>query len=87
MHFLAQTDLKTQIETFFNDIKGILQILAPICAFIGLVGAGIIYMGSSWPVVGKLKRDNPDLMNNMFIGMAVLLAAGTVSSLVVFSGT
>jgi phage-related minor tail protein len=78
-------DLKTQLETFFTDIKDILKIIAPICAFIGLIGAGIIYLGSSWPVIGKMKRDNPDLMNNMFIGMAVLLAAGTVSSLIVFA--
>ncbi len=78
-------DLKTQLEQFFTDIKDVLKILAPICAFIGLVGAGIIYLGSSWPVIGKAKRDNPDLMNNMFIGMAVLLAAGTISSLIVFA--
>ena len=77
-------DLKTQIEQFFNDLKGIMQILAPICAFIGLVGSGVIYMGSSWPVVGRLKRNNPEMMDNMFIGMAVLLAAGTISSLIVF---
>ena len=78
-------DLKSQIEQFFTDIKGVMQILAPICAFIGLVGAGVIYMGSSWPVVGRLKRNNPELMDNMFIGMAVLIAAGTISSLVVFA--
>lgn len=78
-------DLKTQIQQFFTDIKDVLKLIAPICAFIGLIGAGIIYMGSSWPVIGKLKRDNPDLMNNMFVGMAVLLAAGTVSALIVFS--
>jgi len=78
-------DLKTQIQNFFTDIKTILQLIAPICAFIGLVGAGIIYMGSSWPVIGKLKQNNPDLMNNMFIGMAVLLVASTAASLVVFA--
>jgi hypothetical protein len=78
-------DLKSQIEQFFTDIKGVMQILAPVCAFIGLVGAGIIYMGSSWPVIGRLKRNNPELMDNMFIGMAVLLAAGTISSLIVFA--
>ena len=78
-------DLKSQIEQFFTDIKGVMQILAPLCAFIGLVGAGIIYMGSSWPVIGRLKRNNPELMDNMFIGMAVLLAAGTISSLIVFA--
>jgi hypothetical protein len=78
-------DLKSQIEQFFRDIKDVLQIIAPLMAFIGIVGAGIIYLGSSWPIVGKLKRENPDLMNNLFIGMGVLLAAGTVSSLIVFS--
>ena len=78
-------DLKTQIQQFFSDIRDVLKLIAPICAFIGLMGAGIIYMGSSWPVVGKLKRDNPDLMNNMLIGMGVLLAAVTISSLIVFS--
>jgi len=31
-------DLKTQIEQFFTDIKNVLRTLAPICAFIGLVG-------------------------------------------------
>jgi hypothetical protein len=78
-------DLKSQIEQFFRDFKDVLQIIAPLMAFIGIVGAGIIYLGSSWPIVGKLKRENPDLMNNLFIGMGVLLAAGTVSSLIVFS--
>ncbi len=78
-------DLKTQITQFFSDIKDVLKIIAPLMAFIGIVGAGVIYLGSSWPIVGKLKRDNPDLMNNMFIGMGVLLAAGTLSSLIVFS--
>jgi len=78
-------DLKTQVEQFFNDIKDVLKLVAPVCAFIGLVGAGIIYLGSSWPVIGRMKRDNPDLMNNMFIGMGILLAAGTVSALIVFT--
>jgi len=78
-------DLKTQVEQFFNDIKDVLKLVAPVCAFIGLVGAGIIYLGSSWPVIGRMKRDNPDLMNNMFIGMGILLAAGTISALIVFT--
>ena len=78
-------DLKTQIQTFFSDIKDVLQLIAPICAFIGLVGAGIIYLGSSWPVIGRLKQNNPDLMNNMFIGMAVLMIASTAASLIVFA--
>ena len=78
-------DLKTQISTFFSDIKGTLQIITPIVAFIGLTGAGIIYMGSSWPIISKLKRDNPDMMNNMAVGLAVIFAASTLASLVVYS--
>ncbi len=78
-------DLKTQIQNFFNDTKDVLKLITPLIAFIGLTGAGIIYMGSSWPVIGKLKRDNPDLMNNMFIGMGVILAAGTVASFIVYA--
>ncbi len=40
-------DLKTQIQTFFSDIKDVLQLIAPICAFIGLVGAGAVLI-SGW---------------------------------------
>ncbi len=38
-------DLKSQIEQFFRDIKDVLQIIAPLMAFIGIVGAGIISYG------------------------------------------
>jgi hypothetical protein len=78
-------DLKAQIEQFFTDVKDIAKILAPIAAFVGIVGAGIIYTGAGLPVISTLKRNNPDLMNNILIGMAVLIAAGTISSLIVYS--
>ncbi|MEP7285030.1 MAG: hypothetical protein ABI947_04595 [Chloroflexota bacterium] len=78
-------DLKTQIEQFFTDVKDIAKLLAPVAAFIGIVGAGIIYTGAGLPVIGTLKRNNPDLMNNILIGMGVLIAAGTISSLIVYT--
>lgn len=78
-------DLKTQIEQFFNDFKDIMKIIAPTCAFIGLLGAGIIYVGSGWGPIARVKQNNPDLMNNLLLGMCIMLAAGTVSSFIVFA--
>ncbi len=78
-------DLKTSIQNFFNDIKDVLKIVAPTMLFIGMIGAGVIYAGSAWPPIYNLKRSNPDLMNNLLIGTVVLLAAGTISSLIVFA--
>ncbi len=78
-------DLKTQITNFLNDLKDIAKLVAPVMAFIGIVGAGVIYTGAGLPVISKLKRDNPDLMHSILIGMVVLIAAGTVSGLIAYS--
>ncbi len=78
-------DLKASVQKLFEDIKDVLKIVAPIMVFIGMVGAGILYAGSSWPPINYLKRNNPDLMNSLLVGIGILLAAGTISSLIVFS--
>jgi hypothetical protein len=78
-------DLKTQMTTLFNDIKDIAKIVAPIMAFVGIIGAGIIYTGAALPIVSTWKRNNPDLMNSIFTGMLVLVAAGTISGLIAYA--
>ncbi len=78
-------DLKAQIEQFFTDLKGVLQIITPVIAFIGVVGLGIMYLGSGWPIISKFRRDNPDMANNVALGLVFCIAAGTLSSLIVFS--
>ena len=78
-------DLKTQITTFFNDVKDIAKIVAPVMAFVGIIGAGVIYTGAALPIIGNWKRNNPDLMNTIFVGMIVLIAAGTISGLIAYT--
>lgn len=45
----------TAVEGFFNDVKALAQIIAPIFAFLGVLGLGLMYLGSSLPVVGDWK--------------------------------
>ena len=78
-------DLKTQIQQFFTDAKDVLRLITPMIAFIGIVGLGVMYLGSSWPIIGSFRRNNPDMANNVALGLAFCIAAGTLSSLIVFS--
>jgi hypothetical protein len=78
-------DLKTQIEQFFTDAKSIMQVVAPVVAFLGFVGVGVMYMGSSWPLISKFKRDNPDMASTVILGLIFTIAASSLAALVSFS--
>jgi hypothetical protein len=78
-------DLKSSIEQFFNDAREIAKVVAPAMAFIGIIGLGCIYMGSSLPIISSFKRNNPDALNTVTLGLVILIAAGSLTSLVVFS--
>ncbi len=78
-------DLKTQIEQFFTDAKSIMQVVAPVVAFLGFVGLGVMYMGASWPIISKFKRDNPDMASTVILGLIFCIAASTLATLISFS--
>ena len=48
-------DLSTAIEQFFGDVQTAAQTIAPLIAVIGFIGLGVMYMGSSWPIIGDWK--------------------------------
>ena len=48
-------DLATAIEQFFGDVQTAAQTIAPLIAVIGFIGLGVMYMGSSWPIIGDWK--------------------------------
>lgn len=52
---LTALNLGEFIQQLFSDIRDVAQIIAPIAAVIGFLGLGIMYMGSSWPIVGDWK--------------------------------
>ena len=43
-----------------------------------------MYMGSSWPIIGQWKQDNPRAANQVVMGLIFVIAASTVASLISF---
>jgi phage-related minor tail protein len=78
-------NLRTFIEQLFTDIRDVAQIIAPLAAVIGFLGLGIMYMGSSWPIVGDWKRDNPKAANQVVIGLLFVVFAASVTTLITFA--
>jgi phage-related minor tail protein len=78
-------NLRDFIEQLFTDIRDVAQIIAPLAAVIGFLGLGIMYMGSSWPIVGDWKRDNPKAANQVVIGLLFVVFAASVTALITFA--
>lgn len=77
-------DLSQAIQDLFSDIRDVAQIIAPIAAIIGFIGLGIMYMGSSWPIIGQWKQDNPRAANQVVVGLLFVVFASSVTALVSF---
>jgi hypothetical protein len=77
--------VSTAIEAFFTDLKALLQIIAPIFAFLGVVGIGLMYMGSSFPIVSDWKKNNPQAASSVVMGLVFVLLASSVASLISFT--
>ncbi len=77
-------DLATAIEQFFGDVQAAAQTVAPIVAVIGFLGLGIMYLGSSWPIIADWKRDNPKAANQVVIGLLFVIFASSVTTLITF---
>ena len=77
--------LKDAIQQLFTDARDIAQLIAPIAAVLGFLGLGIMYMGSSWPLVGDWKRDNPKAANQVVMGLLFIIAASSVTTIISFS--
>jgi hypothetical protein len=43
------------LEQWFSEAQAVAQIVAPMAAFLGMIGLGLMYMGSSWPIIGQWK--------------------------------
>jgi phage-related minor tail protein len=78
-------NLSEAIQALFNDIRDVAQIIAPIAAVIGFLGLGLMYMGSSWPIVGDWKRENPKAANQVVIGLLFVVFASSVTALISFA--
>jgi phage-related minor tail protein len=77
-------NLAQAIQDLFSDIQDVTQIIAPIAAVIGFLGLGIMYLGSSWPIIGDLKKYNPKAANQVVIGLFFIVFASSVTALISF---
>lgn len=77
--------LQQSIEQWFSDARSIAQLIAPIAAFLGFIGLGVMYMGSSWPIISQWKQDNPRAANQVVVGLLFVIAASSVASMISFS--
>lgn len=77
--------LRTEIENFFQDVQDLMQVIAPVFAFLGFCGLGLMYMGSSLPVVGDWKKDNPRASSQVIGGLFFILIASTMASVISFT--
>ena len=78
-------NVSSAVEGFFTDLKALLQIIAPIFAFLGVVGLGLMYMGSSFPIIGDWKKNNPQAASSVVMGLVFVLLASSVASLISFT--
>jgi len=77
--------LSQTIEQWFAEAQSVAQLVAPMAAFLGMIGLGVMYMGSSWPIISQWKQDNPRAANQVVVGLLFVIAASTVASLISFS--
>lgn len=77
--------LSQTIEQWFSEAQSVAQLVAPMAAFLGMIGLGVMYMGSSWPIISQWKQDNPRAANQVVVGLLFVIAASTVASLISFS--
>ena len=79
-------NLSDFVQQLFTDIRDVAQIVAPLAAVIGFLGLGLLYMGSSWPIIGDWKKDNPKAANQVVIGLLFVIFASSVTTLITFTG-
>ena len=77
-------NLQTTATDIVTQIKDTLVAIAPLFIIIGLIGAGIMYAGSSLPILGDWKKENPKALTYLIIGCLCIAGVGLATS--VFGG-
>ncbi|MCI0713737.1 MAG: hypothetical protein L0154_26500 [Chloroflexi bacterium] len=78
-------NLTTEIEAFFTDLQSLAQVIAPMIAFLGFIGLGVMYLGSSLPIIADWKRNNPQASSQVVMGLIFVLIASSVASFISFT--
>jgi hypothetical protein len=85
--FPAQTTdpfsgLLQQLTQIFTSLITIAKTIAPAVGILGFIGLGVLYMGSSWPIISSWKQQNPQAVGNVMMGLFFVLFASLVVSII-----
>jgi hypothetical protein len=87
------TPLYAQVEglgdvatDFFEGLQDVIQGIALAAAAVSFLTLGLIYVLSTWPPVAQYKQQHPDLMQNVIVGLVIILfvSGGTLGGLIAF---
>lgn len=71
------------IVGFIEEVQSVLMAVSASVAVIGILGLGMMYVGSSLPLISEWKQNNPKAFNNVTLGIIFLIFAsgGAVAAL------
>jgi hypothetical protein len=71
---------------FFDQLQGVLQGIALAAAAVSFLTLGMIYVLSTWPPVAQYKAQHPELMQNVVVGLVIILfvSGGSLAGLIAF---
>lgn len=81
----SMTPLTDFISQLFTDLRDVAQVIAPLAAVIGFIGLGVMYMSSSWPIIGDWKKDNPKAASQVVMGLVFVVVAASAAALISFA--
>jgi hypothetical protein len=63
------------IQDFITELETTLLAIAGSAAVIGVLGLGIMYLGSPLPLVSQWKQEHPKAFNDVTMGLIFLVLA------------
>ncbi|MHB8629183.1 MAG: hypothetical protein ACYDBJ_21645 [Aggregatilineales bacterium] len=75
-------NLATQLNDMFTSLLTIAHNIAPAVGILGFIGLGLMYMGSTWPIIGPFKQQHPQAASDVMLGLFFVLFASLVVSII-----
>jgi hypothetical protein len=66
-----------QIQEFVESVQALLMAISGSVAVIGILGLGMMYVGSSLPLISEWKQNNPKAFRDVTWGLLFLMFAGS----------
>jgi hypothetical protein len=63
------------IVSFVEEVRTVLLAISTTFAVIGFLGLGMMYVGSSLPLISDWKQNNPKAFSNVTMGLIILMFA------------